>query len=258
MPLKKRKNIMKRKLKHTYKENDIQRSSKFSFTKRKREIVNNFQFNSPTSIVMFAPPDSGKSTLTKKILENSNEMFTTPPKFAVYCYNKYLPMIEEINTSFKIIPHEGLPTEEDMRDWVTGDHFIVILDDLQQACERNREAAEMFTVGCRHQNFTVIYICHSIFERGKFSRTINLNCHYIILFRNNRHPQQVQTLGRQIFAKKNEYFMKAFQQAINEDYGYLLINNHPRVRDDSMRLWTKILPSDDTVIYKPSIASHVS
>ena len=82
-----------------------------------------------------------------------------------------------------------------MDEWADGDHFLLILDDLQQACERDKSVADMFMVGSHHRNFSLIYLCHNIFGRGTFSRLINLNSHYIILFRNNRDRQQVVTLG---------------------------------------------------------------
>ena len=212
------------------------------------------QFHSPTSIAIFAPPYSGKSTLTRKILENSDKLFTRPPKFVVYCYNENLPMLDDMKESLKIplIKHKGIPTTEEMESWSqTKEHFIIVLDDLQQACERERKVADMFTVGSHHLDFTVIYLCHNIFGRGTFSRTINLNSHYIILFRNFRDQQQVVTLGRQMFGKKNKYFMDAYEKATKKPYGYLLINNHPTMRDERYRLVSQITPDQDTVIYLP-------
>ena len=91
-----------------------------------------------------------------------------------------------------------------------GKHFILVLDDLQQVCKKDREVAEMFTVGSPHLNFALIYLCHNIFSKGRFSRLINLNSHYNILFRNNRDILQVQTLGHQIFWKQCSYFMDAY------------------------------------------------
>ena len=63
---------------------------------------------------------------------------------------------------------------------------MLALDDLQQVCEKDREVAEMFTVDSHHLNFTLIYLCHNIFSKGCFSRLINLNSHYNILFRNSK------------------------------------------------------------------------
>ena len=44
-------------------------------------------------------------------------------------------------------------------------------DDLQQVCEKDKEVAEMFTVGSHHLNFSLIYLCHNIFGKGCFHST---------------------------------------------------------------------------------------
>ena len=111
-----------------------------------------FKFHSPTSIAIYAPPYSGKSTLTRKILEHGDELFMTPPSFTVYCYKEWLPMFDEMKHSVKgLILHKRVPSQEQVEKWVQGKHFILVLDDLQQVCEKDRE---MFTVGSHHLNFT--------------------------------------------------------------------------------------------------------
>ena len=132
-----------------------------------------FKFHSPTSIAIYAPPYSGKSTLTRKILVHGEELFTTPPFFTVYCYKEWLPMFDEMKHSVKgLILHQGVPSQEQIEQWAQGKHFILVLDDLQQACEKDREVAEMFTLGSHHLNITLIYLCHYIFSKGCFSRLI--------------------------------------------------------------------------------------
>ena len=109
----------------------------------------------------------------------------------------------------------------------------------------------MFTVGSHHKNFTLIYSCQNIFGKGVFARTINLNTHYLILFCNNRDTQ-VQTLGHQIFGKKSAYLMDAYKKATSVDWGYLLVNLHPRTTgEEQQKLLTNILPGETTVIYLP-------
>ena len=148
----------------------------------------------------------------------------------------------------QLILHQGLPTADLMEEWSNGKHFILVLDDLQQKVQRDMEAAELFTVGSHHKTCTLIYLCHNIFGKGPFARVINLNTHYIILFRNNRDVEQVQKLGRQIFGRNSNFFMDAYDKATSEDWGYLLVNIHPKYRKE---LLTHILPGEDTIVYKP-------
>ena len=85
--------------------------------------------------------------------------------------------------------HHGnvtLPIQEEMEHWTQGKHFILVLDDLQKVREKDKEVAEMFTVGFHHLNFSSIYLCHNIFGKGCLTQLVNLNSHYITLFQINR------------------------------------------------------------------------
>ena len=145
--------------------------------------MDRFKFQSPTSIGIFAPPFSRKTALTKKILENSHLLFTTPTDFVVYCYNVWLDVFDEMSKTAKNLTlHQGVPSSEDIDKWSNWKHFILVLDDLQQTCSADKEVANMFTVVSHHKNFSLIYLCHNIFGKDAFSRTINLNTHYLILF----------------------------------------------------------------------------
>ena len=218
------------------------------------KYIKQFQFQSPTTISMYAPPQSGKTTLTNEILKASGKLFTKPPEKIVYCYNQFLPILDSLERTLAIpfLTHQGIPSKETLEQWSNGKHFIIVMDDLQQVCERNREAADMFTVGSHHMNFSLIYLCHQIFNKASFSRTITLNCHYLIVFINNTDQLQIDRLGRRIFGhKKYKYFVSAFTKATKKPWGYLLINNHPTVRDEELRLVTNILPHQNTIVYMP-------
>ena len=52
-----------------------------------------------------------------------------------------------------------------MEQWTQGKHFILVLDNLQQVFKKDKEVAEMFTVGSHHLNFSLIYLCHKCLER---------------------------------------------------------------------------------------------
>ena len=218
------------------------------------QLATKFQFQAPTSIAMYAPPQSGKTTLTKKILLDSDKLFTLKPHKIIYCYNEYLPTLSNFEHELHIplITHQGIPTIVQLEEWSNGEHYIIVMDDLQQVCERNRVTSDMFTVGSSHMNFSIIYLCHQLFNKGNFSRTISLNCHYLILFRNNRDKTQVELLGRQIFGSKMvEYFVDAFEKATKNPWGYLLINNHVSVREEKHRLFTNILSYEPTTVFVP-------
>ena len=128
-----------------------------------------------------------------------------------------------------------------------GKYFILVLDDLQQVCEKDREVAEVFTVGSHPLNFTLIYLCHNIFSKGCFSRAIHPNSHYNILFRNNRHITSSNSWISDIWETVS-YFMDAYIKATSLPWDYILINLHPKARKNTYKLITHIIPGEMTII----------
>ena len=68
-------------------------------------------------------------------------------------------------------------------------------------------------------------------------RDISLNCQVIILFKSPRDVQQIGVLSRQIGIRDLE---KDYNEAIKDQYGYLVINMQPQT-PDAIRLQTDIL-----------------
>ena len=74
--------------------------------------------------------------------------------------------------------------------------MLLVIDDLMS--ETNSEINELFTKGSHHQNISVIFITQNLFYTEKDTRTMNLNTHYIVLFKNPRDATQVAHFGRQM------------------------------------------------------------
>ena len=79
-------------------------------------------------------------------------------------------------------------------------------------------------------------------------RTVSLNSHYIILFKNPRDRLQISTLARQMYPGQSQFLIEAFQDATKEAYGYLVIDLKPTTAD-KLRIRTGILPSDRQLVY---------
>jgi hypothetical protein len=61
---------------------------------------------------------------------------------------------------------------------------LIILDDLMD--ETDQRVASLFTKKSHHRNISVMYIVPNLFHRGKYHRTISLNAHYMVVFKNHR------------------------------------------------------------------------
>ena len=101
----------------------------------------------------------------------------------------------------------------------------------------------------RHKSINDIYINHSRYQQSKWSRTIDLNTSYIILFKSARDIQQVEFLGKQLILVK--FLKHCYQLATKEPFGHLLINLIPKY-SDCLRYCSNITEPGPTVFYLPS------
>ena len=176
-------------------------------------------------------------------------MFTQPPIKILYCYGVYQDLYDVMEKEIPIIEfHEGLPSQEDITE-LSGRHSVVVLDDLMSQVVNNKDAELLFTQGAHHKKMTVIFISQNLFSQGKCARTIALNTHYLVLFRNFRDSSQIVHLGQQLYPQKHWHgFVEAYGDATRHAYGYLLIDMSPHSYADS-RLRTRIFPGENTVVY---------
>ena len=56
---------------------------------------------------------------------------------------------------------------------------------------------------------SVIYIVQNLFHQGKGSRSISLNSHYLLLFKNPRDKLQILTLAKQMYPGQTDFFFKS-------------------------------------------------
>lgn len=127
---------------------------------------------------------------------------------------------------------------------------LVIIDDLMN--ETNSDIVDLFTKGSHHFNVSIMYVTQNIFNQGKGRRTISLNAHYIVAFKNPRDRIQIQTLSRKVRPDNNRYIQEAYKDATDEAFGYLLFDLKQST-PDLYRYRTKIFPSDNpsNVVYIP-------
>ena len=83
----------------------------------------------------------------------------------------------------------------------------------------------------------------NLFHQGKGNRSISLNSHYLVLFKNPRDKLQSLTLAKQMpYPGRTDFFLKQYEEAVlRRPYGYLLIDLKTTTQDDC-RLRTKVLP----------------
>lgn len=209
-------------------------------------------FHSPATAMIVGPTMSGKTSLVYEILKHADGMFQTPPERIVIAYTEYQPLFEEMEKNIdRLVLHQGLPSKEQIEDWSEGvQHIVLVLDDMMMQVAKSEESLNLFCVTAHHRRVSVFMLAQNLYMPGKFARTISLNCHYVILFRNVRDSRQVLTFGSQVFPLKLKYFKEAYDKATSIPFGYLVVDMSPST-DDNYRLRTRILPNEDTIVYLP-------
>jgi len=114
--------------------------------------------------------------------------------------------------------------------------------------ETNDTVANLCTKGSHHRNVSVVYFSQNFFPKNQFARTMSLNAHYMILFKNPRDATQFANLARQMYPKTSQFAVEAYKDATREPYSYLLLDLRPE-QDDDLRLRTNIFPGETHYVY---------
>ena len=192
----------------------------------------------PFTAMISGPTGSGKTQFTLKLMQHASEMISPAPQEIVWCYGVYQDVFNSIkNVRFL----EGLP---DANEFDGTKRVMLVIDDLMH--EANEKVSQIFTKGSHHKNISVLFLTQNIFHSSKHNRTMNLNSHYIVLFKNPRDVGQVSILGRQMFPK-GKFLEEAFKDATARPYGYLFIDLKPNT-DEQLRVRTNIF-SDEAPQY---------
>ena len=144
--------------------------------------------------------------------------------------------------------HQALPSESTLKELASSnEHSLCILDYLMHLATQNDDVELLFVQKSHHMNITVVFISQNLFNQNKNARTISLNTHYFILFKNYRDSQQINCLARQIYPNFSKAFLQSYDDATRNPYGYLYVNMSPDESHADLRLLTNIFAEDITV-----------
>ena len=198
------------------------------------------RFKHPFTCIISGPSQSGKSVFTFRLISEATEQITPPPEKIMYCYGEYQPVFDEFP---QVHFHEGLP---DNSLFDGKERTLLILDDLMS--EAGEGVSNIFTKLSHHRNVSVIFLTQNMFYKSSHSRTMSLNSHYLVLFKNPRDALQVATLARQMYPGNSKFLIEAFKMATEEPYGYLLIDLKAETLEN-YRLRSNIFKGETQYIY---------
>ena len=198
------------------------------------------RFVHPFTCCIAGPSSSGKSVFVERLLEHRSALIHPSVERVIWSLGVVQPALERRWSDVKFV--EGLPDLDNVPE-----NSLIIIDD--QMAETGVAISNLFTKGSHHNRLSVIYIVQNLFGKNKYMRTISLNSHYLILFKNPRDATQSTHLGKQMYPGKLDYFMSAYKDATSAAHSYLLCDLRQDT-PDHLRLRTQIFPDDPAhVVY---------
>ena len=196
----------------------------------------------PFTCIVAGPSGSGKTVFTTRLIENTKNMIEPAPDRVLWCYGVYQSFFNETkNVEF----HKGLPN----LDVFDGkQRVLLILDDLMH--ETDDRVSQIFTRVSHHKNLSVLYLTQNLFYGSKQNRTISLNSHYVVLFKNARDATQISHLAGQMYPGKSKFMIEAYRDATSNPFSYLLVDLKPDT-EDRLRLRSNIFPGETPYVYLP-------
>lgn len=215
------------------------------------ESENLIKFKANSNIIVTGQSHAGKSTFVFSLLKQL-KLFESNIQHILYVYGIWQPLFDRMEREISSITFfQGIPDKEILERYSSkSGNILLVLDDVMGIGASNVELMNLFTTYSHHMGITVIFLLQNIFPPGKYMRTISLNAHYIILFKNPRDERQVRTLGSQIFPNQSNYFMDAYKRATEIPYSYLCVTLYPGTAE-RYRLSSHIFPEEETILYLP-------
>jgi energy-coupling factor transporter ATP-binding protein EcfA2 len=181
-------------------------------------------------MIIAGPSGCGKTSLLATILKKIHSVVEPNPVHVIFVYSRMQALYDNIQkeSSLPVTFTEEIPSE-------TQRNSLLIIDDLQG--NHTDLIRDWFTKNSHHYLTSVIYLVQNIFDKHPAHRTISLNTHYIIVFKNPRDGSQITHLAKQMFPENHRVLVTAYRQATNRPHGYLLIDlcqstpDHFRLRD---------------------------
>ena len=197
----------------------------------------------PFTCLVAGPTGSGKTLWVTHLLQHRYTMIHPVPENIVWFYGEFQKAYVDIS---RVIPNirfvEGVPTDFD--NYIDRESTnLFILDDLMTEIKSNQSVTHLFTKGSHHKNLSVIVLLQNLFQQGPESRTISLNSHYLVVFKNPRDASSITHLAKQMYPGNIRFMQEAYRDATIKPYGYLFIDLKPDT-DERLRLRTSIFPTD--------------
>lgn len=212
------------------------------------------QVKSPGRVIISGATGCGKSYLAKYIIDHRDIIFDKKIHKVIILYGCWQPLYNTILIAHPdVIFIENYP--EDFHKYLSPPECmdLVLVDDLLEIVLNSVRFCKEFLKFSHHLGFNLLLISQNMFYPAKYTRTINLQCSGMVLFKNPSDNLFLRYISQRIFpGKRNGVFLQeAFKTETGEGkHKYIYIDLDPGCRDD-LRVRNKIYPDNDSpmIIY---------
>jgi hypothetical protein len=193
-------------------------------------LIDRFYFKHPTTIQISGPTGCGKTFFVRRMLQ---ERLVMPfPTRIIWVYSEWQSDYDKVRETFPQTEFiEGW--RDDIYDSIKPDERnLLILDDQMDEAGDSKTLAKLFTKGSHHRNLTIIYLVQNVFNQAKSQRTVSLNSHYNVIFRNKRDTSQFRTLAYQMCPENGRWLLDVFNYVTRLPHGYLILDLHPTTDEE--------------------------
>ena len=194
----------------------------------------------PFTSIVAGPTGCGKTEWVKRFISHLGEMTTPVPSKIIWSYGEWQPTYQSLLDKVEFV--QGLPD----LPFHSQEPLLLVIDDQMQSVDQR--ISSLFTKGSHHRNISVIYIVQNLFDQHKLHRTISLNAHYLVVFKNPRDGSQITHLAKQMYLGKTHYMRHAFELATTRSHGYLLVDLK-QTTPERLRLRSHIFPGEKHEVY---------
>lgn len=204
-------------------------------------------FKHPFTCMIAGPTQSGKTHLIYNILKHNQIIVDPLINKIIYCYSVWQDFFNQFSSiQPQVIFHQGII---DLAEINPSENNLIILDDLMSESQSNSSVLNLFTIDSHHKNTSVLFISQNLFSQGKYSRSISLNSHYLIIFNNPRDKSQINVLARQLFPNQSSFFIEAYEDCVDKKpFGYIFIDLK-QTTEKRNRIQTGIIPGHQRILY---------
>ena len=169
---------------------------------------------------------SGKTACVRSLLQQASKTIYPPPERIVCCYSQWQPVYTQMLVAMSHIEFvKRIPTALEHDSYFdVNKRNLIVFDDQMIDASKDKRIVNLFTLGSHHRNLSVIYIVQNLFHQGKGNRSISLNSHYLVLFKNPRDKLQILTLAKQMYPGQTDFFLNQYEEAVKRPSGYLLLD----------------------------------